>query len=401
MMARQAGKKAKFTVKPLTGNYAIAEAMRQINPDVVAAYPITPQSSIVETFSRFANDGKVDTEMVRVESEHSAMSACVGASMAGARAMTATCSAGLALMWEIVGVASGLRCPIVMPVANRALSAPINIHCDHSDSMGARDLGWIQIYSETAQEAYDNVFFALKLAEHPDVQLPVMICEDGFITSHCVQNVKVYDDDAVKRFIGERKPEFSLLDFKNPITVGAIELQDYYFETKRQQEEAMKNVPKAYLEVGRELSKITGSDYGYFHEYRTKGADTVIVAMSSTAGTARNVVDNLRAKGKKVGLLKLRLFRPFPYDAVAKALVGKKVVGVLDRSFSFGANAPLFGEVKNALFDSGKKPKLQSFVFGLGGRDILESDIEQAFGVLLSGKVSEEAKYLGLREGKG
>jgi len=390
--------KAKFTIEPLTGNYAIAHAMRQINPDVVAAYPITPQSSIVETFSKFANDGKVDTEMVRVESEHSAMSACVGACMAGARTMTATCSAGLALMYEIVGVASGLRCPIVMPVANRAISAPINIHCDHSDSIGARDLGWIQIYNETGQEAYENVFLALRLAEHPDVQLPVMVCEDGFITSHCVQNVKIYDDETMRKFAGERKPEFALLDLKNPVTVGAIELQDYFFETKRQQEEAMKNALKVYLEAGRELSRITGSDYGYFHKYRMDDAEAVIVVMSSTAGTAKNVVDKMRAEGKKVGLLKLRLFRPFPYEAVAKALEGAKVIGVMDRSMSYGANAPLFGEVKNALFDCAKKPKMQSFVFGLGGRDIIEKNIEAAYEKLLSGKVSEHIDYIGLRE---
>ncbi len=389
---------AKHKVVSLTGNYAIAEAMRQINPDVVAAYPITPQSAIVEKFSGFVNNGLVDTEMVRVESEHSAMSACVGASMAGIRTMTATCSAGLALMWEIVGVASGLRCPIVMPIANRAISAPINIHCDHSDSMGARDLGWIQIYNETAQEAYENVFLALRLAEHPKVQLPVMVCEDGFITSHCVQNVKIFDDAVMKKFIGTRKPEFALLDLKNPITVGAIELQDYYFETKRQQQEAMENVPAAYLEIGKELSKITGSDYGFFQEYKTNDADAIILTMSSATGTARSVVDKMRAKGKKVGLIKLRLFRPFPYEAVAKALEGKKIVGVLDRSMSFGAHSPLFGEIRNAVYGMKDKPALQSYVFGLGGRDLLESHVEQVFEELLAGKTNDEIKYLGLRE---
>ncbi|MCD6496643.1 MAG: pyruvate ferredoxin oxidoreductase [Candidatus Aenigmarchaeota archaeon] len=389
---------AKGKTVPLTGNYAIAEAMRQINPDVVAAYPITPQTSIVETFSKFANDGRVDTEIVRVESEHSAMSACVGASMAGARAMTATCSAGLALMYEIVGVASGLRCPIVMPVANRAISAPINIHCDHSDSMGARDLGWIQIYNETAQEAYENVFLALKLAEHPDIQLPVMVCEDGFITSHCVQNVRIYDDAVMKKFAGERKPIHSLLDLKEPISVGAIELQDYFFETKRQQQDAMEKVPKVYLEVAEELSKITGNKYGFFEEYKMKDAEAVIVTMSSAAGTTRAVVDKMRNEGKKVGLLKIRLFRPFPYEEVARALSKAKNVAVLDRSMSFGAHAPLYGEIRNALYEMEKKPGLQSYVFGLGGRDLLESHVRQAFNDMLTGKVSREKRYLGLRE---
>jgi len=382
---------------PLTGNYAIAEAMRQINPHVVAAYPITPQSGIVEKYASFVANGKVETEMVKVESEHSAMSACVGASMAGARAMTATCSAGLALMWEIVGVASGLRCPIVMPVANRALSAPLNIHYDHSDSMGARDLGWVQIYNETAQEAYEAVFLALRLAEHKEVQLPVMVCEDGFITSHCVQNVRIFDDAAMRKFAGERKPEFMLLDKKKPITVGAIELQNYYFETKRQQEEAMENALRLYPQAGRELSKITGSSYPYFEEYRMDDADAVIVTMSSAAGTTKAVVDRLRKKGKKVGLLKLRLFRPFPYRAVADALKGVKTVGVLDRSFSFGAHAPLFSEVRNSLYELSRRPELQSYVFGLGGRDLLESDVEGVFGELLGGRTSTEARYPGLR----
>ncbi len=390
---------AKGKILPLTGNYAIAEAMRQINPDVVAAYPITPQTSIVETYSKFANNGKVDTEMVRVESEHSAMSACVGASMAGARTMTATCSAGLALMWEIVGVASGLRCPIVMPVANRAISAPINIHCDHSDSMGARDLGWIQIYNETAQEAYENMFLALKLAEHNDIQLPVMVCEDGFITSHCVQNVKIYDDDVMKKFVGgDRKPEHALLDLKNPITVGAIELQDYFFETKRQQQDAMENVPKVYLEIGKELSKLTGNDYGFFEKYKMEDADAVLVTMSSAAGTTRAVVDRMRADGKKVGLLRIRLFRPFPFKEVAKALGKAKNVAVLDRSMSFGAHAPLYSEIMNAIYPMAKKPGLQSYTFGLGGRDLLESHVEHVYNEMLAGKVTDEKKYLGLRE---
>jgi pyruvate ferredoxin oxidoreductase alpha subunit len=388
---------SKKKVLPLTGNHAISEAMRQINPDVVAAYPITPQSGIVEQFAKFVADGVVDTEMIRVESEHSAMSACVGASVAGARAMTATCSAGLALMWEVMGVASGLRCPIVMPVANRALSAPLNIHCDHSDTMGARDLGWIQIYSETVQEAYENVFLALNLAERREVQLPVMVCEDGFITSHCVQNVRIYDDATMKRFVGERKPEFNLLDVKEPITVGPIELQDYLFETKRQQQDAIMKSVGEYLEAGKALSKVTGNSYGYLDEYKTEDADAVILTMSSAAGTTRAVVDRLREKGKKVGLVKLRLFRPFPHGAVAEALAGVENVGVLDRAFAYGFHAPLFSGVRNALYDTGKRPGLQSYVFGMGGRDLLERHVEQAFNDLLKGDIKNEERYLGLR----
>ncbi len=383
--------------KPLTGNYAVSQAMRQINPDVVAAYPITPQSSIVETFAKFVADGKVDTEMIRVESEHSAMSACVGASAAGVRVMTATSSAGLALMWEVLGVASGMRLPIVMPVANRALSGPINIHCDHSDSMGARDLSWIQMYAENAQEAYDHVLLSLRVAEHSDVLLPVMTCHDGFITSHGVQNVQILPDETVRKFIGERKPEKYLLNLDDPVTFGPLELTDYYFETKRQQLEAMENARKVFLEVGKELSEITGREYGYFEEYRTDDAEAVIVTMSSTAGTTKVVVDRMRKEGKKVGLLKMRLFRPFPYGEVAKALSEAKAVGVLDRSASFGANHPLFSETKNSLYDNDKKPVLQSYLFGLGGREIYEKEIEKVFSELLSGDTGA-VRYIGLRE---
>jgi len=385
-------------ILPLTGAYAAAEAMRQINPDVVAAYPITPQTPIVERFAQFVADGIVDTEMIRVESEHSAMSACVGASAAGARVMTATSSAGLALMWEVLGVASGLRLPIVMNIANRALSAPINIHCDHSDSMGARDLSWIQIYSENAQEVYEHNLLAIRLAEHKDVLLPVMICQDGFITSHGVENVGIFPDDIVRNFVGEYEPEKFLLNINDPVTFGPLELTDYYFETKRQQEEAMDKARKIFLEIGKELSRITGREYGYFEAYETKDADVIIVVMNSTAGTAKVVVDRMRADGKKVGVLKIRLFRPFPYEEIANVLKNAKVIGVLDRSMSFGANAPVYSEIKNSLYDSERKPKLQSYIFGLGGREIYERDIEKVFEELLEGKVSNKKKYVGLRE---
>jgi len=380
-----------YKIRSLTGNFATAEAMRQIDPDVVAAYPITPQSGIVERFSEFVADGKVNTEFIPVESEHSAMSACVGASSAGARVMTATSSQGLALMWEIVSVASGLRLPIVMAVVDRALSAPINIHCDHSDCMGARDLGWIQIFSENPQEAYENVFLALRLAE--SVSLPVMVMQDGYVTSHCVERVKVYDDEAVRNFIGERKPEHPLLDIKNPVTLGPLQLQDYFFETKRQEAEAMELAKQEYIKIGNELSKMTGNKYDCFDAYMVDDADAVIVTMSSTAGTTRAVVKKMREQGKKVGLLKIRLYRPFMYERVAGVLKGK-TVGVLDRSLSFGALPPLFADIKNSL----PNEKMQSYVFGLGGRNIFESDIEKVFDELLKGKIENKIKYIGLRE---
>ncbi len=384
--------------KSLTGAQAVAEAMRQINPDVVAAYPITPQTPIVEQFASFVANGIVDTEMIPVESEHSAMSCTVGASAAGARAMCATASQGLALMWEVVAAVPGLRLPIVMPIVNRALSAPINIHCDHSDSMGATTIGWIQIYSENAQEAYENTLLAIRLAEHKDVLLPVMVMQDGFIISHGVENVEIFDDDKVKEFVGERHPDRYLLDVDHPYTIGPLALPDYYFEIKRQQEEAMENALKVYLEVGDELSKISGHKYPYFEEYKTEDAEAIIVVLSSTAGTAKDAVDEMRAKGKKVGLIKPILFRPFPYKEMRKALEKFKVIGVLDRSMAFGAYAPLYSEIRNALFESSQKPKLQSYVYGLGGKDIFKSDIEKVFEELLSGNVNpEEQRYIRLR----
>ncbi len=384
--------------KSITGAQAVAEAMRQINPDVVAAYPITPQTPIVEQFASFVANGIVDTEMIPVESEHSAMSCTVGASAAGARAMCATASQGLALMWEVVAAVPGLRLPIVMPIVNRALSAPINIHCDHSDSMGATTIGWIQIYSENAQEAYENMLLAIRLAEHKDVLLPVMVMQDGFIISHGVENVEIFDDDVVRKFVGERNPDRYLLDVDHPYTIGPLALPDYYFEIKRQQEEAMQNALKVYLEVGDELSKISGHKYPYFEEYKTEDAEAVIVVLSSTAGTAKDAVDELRDEGKKVGLIKPILFRPFPYKEMRKALEKFKAIGVLDRSIAFGAYAPLYTEVRNALFESENKPKLQSYVYGLGGKDIFKSDIKKVFEELLSGNVNpEEQRYIRLR----
>ncbi len=384
--------------KSLSGAQAVAEAMKQINPDVVVAYPITPQTPIVEQFAQYVANGIVDTMTIPVESEHSAMSATVGASAAGARAMCATSSQGLALMWEVVAAVPGLRLPIVMPVVNRALSAPINIHCDHSDSMGATTIGWIQIYSENAQEAYENMLLAIKLAENPDILLPAMVLQDGFIISHGVENVEIFDDDVVKKFVGERHPDRYLLDVDHPYTIGPLALPDYYFEIKRQEEEAMQKALKLYIEAGDELSKISGHKYPYFEEYKTEDADAVIVVLSSAAGTAKDAVDDMRAKGKKVGLIKPKLFRPFPYKEMRKALEGFKAIGVLDRSMAFGAYAPLYSEIRNALFESVKKPKLQSYVFGLGGKDIFKSDIEKVFEELLAGNVnSEEQRYIRLR----
>ena len=388
--------------RALTGNEAVALAMKQINPDVVAAYPITPQTDIVQYFSSFVADGKVKTEFVTVESEHSAMSATVGAAAAGARAMTATSSQGLALMWEIVYIAASTRLPIVMPVVNRALSAPINIHCDHSDTMGARDSGWIQLYSESVQEAYDNMLQAVRIAEHPDVLLPVMVCQDGFITSHGLENVEVLDDEAVRAFVGEYRPKYTLLDPARPITFGALDLQDFYFEHKRQQAEAMRNAGKVILEVAREFKGISGREYGFFEAYRLDDAEVAVVAVNSTAGTAKVVVDELRQAGSKVGLLKLRVFRPFPYREIADALKGCKVVAVMDRADSFsGFGGPLFNEIRSAMYDVGG-PKVVSYIYGLGGRDTNVSDVrkvyDEALEIARSGRCDNLLNYIGVRE---
>tara|TARA_Y100000034_G_scaffold35645_2_gene43748 strand:- start:9142 stop:10305 length:1164 start_codon:yes stop_codon:yes gene_type:complete len=386
----------KKRMRAMTGAEASAFAMKQINPDVVAAYPITPQTPVMQKFSQYVADGEVNTEFVRVESEHSAMSACVGASAAGARVMTATASAGLALMFEIVGVASGSRLPIVMSIVNRALSAPINIHCDHGDSMGCRDLGWIQFYCETAQEAYEYTILAIKLAEHKQIQTPVMVCQDGFITSHCVDNVITYSTDLVRGFIGEYKPKKWLLNTKDPFTVGPLELTDYYFETKRQQTHGIMNTFKIFPQVAKELRKITQKRYDYTAEYKLKDAEVAIVAMSSTCGIIKEVVDKLRKKGKKVGLLKVRMFRPFPYSTIRMRLDHLKSIIVMDRSESFGARPPLYGEVRNALYKLDKRPKLMSCIYGLGGRDIYEKEIEKLFNDLLKGK-EWERRYVGVR----
>ncbi|MFN3134557.1 MAG: pyruvate ferredoxin oxidoreductase [Candidatus Kryptonium sp.] len=390
-------------VMALTGNEAVAEAMRQINPDVVAAYPITPQTELMHKFTEFVADGLVDTEMVLVESEHSALSATVGASAAGARAMTATSSQGLALMWEILYIAAGLRLPIVMPVINRALSAPINIHGDHSDTMGARDSGWIQIFSENAQEAYDNTIIAIRIAEHPDIFLPVMVTMDGFIISHTMEKVEVLDDDVVKNFIGEYNPKYKLLDVKNPVTMGPLDLQDYYFEHKRAQAEAMENAYKLIKEIDEEYYKISGRRYSYVEPYEIDDAEIVLISLGSTAGTIKDAIDELRLKGIKAGGLKIRVYRPFPRDEIKEFLSNASVVGVMDRAIAFGSPCgPVCLDVKAALQGTSlSNLPIVNYIYGLGGRDITPKDIIKIFNELekvkISGEVPNLPRYVGVR----
>jgi pyruvate ferredoxin oxidoreductase alpha subunit len=387
----------------LTGNEAMAQAMKQINPDVVAAYPITPQTEVVQMFSQFVADGAVDTEFVTVESEHSAMSATVGAAAGGARAMTATSANGLALMWEIIYIAASTRLPIVMPVVNRALSGPINIHCDHSDAMGARDSGWIQLYAENAQEAYDNAIQAARIGEHEDVRLPVMVNMDGFIISHAVENFEILADEDVQEFIGEYTPEHTLLDTDNPIAVGPLDLQDFYFEHKRQQSEAMENAKEVVVEIAKEYKELTARGFEYFEEYKLDDAEIAILALGSTTGTAKAAVDKLRADGVKAGLLKLRLFRPFPATEIAEALNGLKAVAVLDRAETFSTTGgPVFADVRSALFDAKSDVEAVNYIYGLGGRDTKVEDIESVYNdlqeIVKSGEIAKRVKYLGVRE---
>ncbi|RKY88622.1 pyruvate ferredoxin oxidoreductase [candidate division KSB1 bacterium] len=367
------------TIIGLTGNEAVAEAMRQINPDVVAAYPITPQTELMHKFADFVANGKVDTEMILVESEHSAMSASVGAAAGGARAMTATCANGLALMWEIVYIAASLRLPIVMAVVNRALSGPINIHNDHSDSMGCRDSGWIQIYSENSQEAYDNTIMAVKIAENKDVLLPVMVTLDGFILSHTLERIEILDDKQVREFIGEYIPQNHLLDINHPVTIGPLDLQDYYFEHKRQEAEAINNALEVVEEVSFEYSRLTGRNYDVLELYRMEDAERAIVALGSTAGTVKFTVDSLRENGEKVGMIKLRLFRPFPYKEIYEALKNVKSFAVLDKCISFGYGGPVYGEIKSALYNYQAFIPAVNYIYGLGGRDIKPTSIKKVF----------------------
>ena len=386
----------------LSGNEAVAIAMKQINPDVVAAFPITPSTEIPQYFSTFVSNGVVDTEFVAVESEHSAMTACIGAEAAGARAMTATSANGLSLMWEMIYIASSLRLPIVMSLVNRAVSGPLNIHNDHSDAMGVRDAGWVMLFSENNQEAYDNTLMANRIAENKDVQLPIMVCQDGFITSHSIENIELEEDSEVKKFVGEYHPEHYLLNKQEPIAVGPLDLQAYLFEHKAQQAEALKNAKKVILDVSKEFEAWTGRHYGLFEEYKLDDAEIAIVCMNSTAGTTKYVVDNLRAKGIKAGLLKIRVYRPFPGEEVAKALSHLKAIAVLDKSDSLNAiGGALFEDVSSSMYVNNSHVPMCNYVYGIGGRDTTANDIESVYTDLIeiakNGKVENPYRYLGLR----
>ena len=388
----------------MSGNEAVAHAIKQINPDVMPAFPITPSTEIPQFVATMIANGEIDTEFIPVESEHSSMSAAIGSSAAGARTLTATSSCGLAFMWEVLYVAASNRLPLMMEVVNRALSGPININAEHSDSMGARDSGWLQIYAENNQEAYDNFLQAYRIAEHPDVKLPIMICQDGFITSHAVENITLWDDDKMKKFVGEYEPEHYLLNEDEVMAVGPYAASGYCMEAKKAQAEAMKRAKKVILDVAKEFESITGQSYGFFEGYCLDDAEYAIVAIGSVCGTAKDAVDALREKGLRAGLLKIRVFRPFPAEEIAEALKGCRAIAIMDRSEGYNAvGGPLGAEVTAALYRAKSQAEVVNIMYGLSGRDVRVEDLEEVFDNLVKlgdgEKVYDETcPYLGLRE---
>lgn len=387
----------------MSGNEAVAYAIRQVNPDVMPAFPITPSTEIPQMVSTYIANGEMDTEFIPVESEHSSMSAAIGAEAAGARSLTATSSAGLALMWEELLLAASNRMPIALTLVNRTLSGPININCDHSDGMGARDTGWIQIYAENNQEAYDNFIQAYPIAEHENVHLPIMICQDGFITSHAVENIELLEDNTVKEFVGEYRPEEFLLNPGKPIAVGPYSVTHYAMEAKKNQEIALENAKQVILDVAKKFETVSGRSYGLFEAYRLEDAEYVMLLMGSAAGTAKQAVDELRKKGKKVGVLKLRVFRPFPAEEIAEALKNCKAVAIMDRCESYNGNGgPLGSEVTAGLFRRKVFIEAVNYIYGLAGRDFTVEDTEGIFAeledVVNNGKEAEQYQYVGLRK---
>ena len=386
----------------MSGNEAVAHALKQINPDVMPAFPITPSTEIPQFVASMVANGEIDTEFIPVESEHSSMSAAIGASSAGARTLTATSSCGLALMWEVLYVAASNRLPILMEVVNRALSGPININAEHSDSMGARDSGWIQIYAENNQEVYDNTLQAYRISEHPDVKLPIMICQDGFITSHAVENINLVEDEAAKAFVGTYEPEHFLLKENERMAVGPYAVSPYCMEAKRAQAQAMINAKRVILEVAAEYEKISGRKYGFFESYHLEDAEYAVVAIGSACGTIKDAIDLLRKQGIKAGLLKVRVFRPFPGEEMAEALRGCKAVAIMDRCEGYNGNGgPLGAELTAAMYRAKLTAQTVNLIYGLSGRDVKVSDAQEVFRKLKALADGEnlfgEYPYLGLR----
>lgn len=387
----------------MSGNEAVSYAIRQINPDVMPAFPITPSTEIPQIVSTYISNGECDTEFIPVESEHSSMSAAIGAEAAGARSLTATSSAGLALMWEELLLAASNRMPVALALVNRTLSGPININCDHTDGMGARDTGWIQIYAENNQEAYDNFIQAYRIAEHKDVRLPIMICQDGFITSHAVENIELLEDEPVKAFVGEYEPEEYLLNPGKPVSVGPYAITNYVMEARKNQLIALENSKQVILDVAKEFEEMSGRSYGFFEEYKTEDADIIMVLIGSAAGTAKEAVDELREEGKKVGVLKLRVFRPFPAEEIAEALKNAKAVAIMDRAESYNTCGGVLGaEITAGLYKKKYMLDAYNYIYGLGGRDFTVENVKEIFAELsnhfATGEEVEQYQYVGLRK---
>ena len=386
----------------LSGNEAVAYAMKQINPDVMGAYPITPSTEIPQYFSAYVDNGEVDTEFIAVESEHSAMSACIGAQAAGCRAVSATSSCGLCYITEMLYVAASDRLPITLAVSCRALSGPININNDHSDAMGVRDAGWLMLFAETNQEVYDNYLQAMRIGEA--VGLPIMICQDGFITSHAIENIELVETEKVREFVGEYKPQHCLLNKDEPMAVGAYATPVYYMEAKRQQAQAMMDAKEVIKRVGAEFAAMTGRQYGLIEKYMMDDAEMAIIIIGSSAGTAKQAILELRAQGKKAGLIKIRSFRPFPAEAIAEALKDVKAFAAMDKDDSFNAHCgPIFAETAAALYAAGvSAPKGINYIYGLGGRDVRVESIQHVFAELEkisgSGDTGDTYRYLDVRE---
>ncbi|MDD6195270.1 MAG: pyruvate ferredoxin oxidoreductase [Lachnospiraceae bacterium] len=386
----------------MSGNEAVSYAIKQINPDVMPAFPITPSTEIPQMVSNYIANGEMDTEFIPVESEHSSMSAAIGAEAAGARSLTATSSAGLAFMWEELLLAASNRMPLALALVNRTLSGPLNINCDHTDGMGARDTGWIQIYAENNQEAYDNFIQAYPIAEHPDVRLPIMICQDGFITSHAVENILLLEDEPVKAFVGEYAPEEFLLNPGKPIAVGPYAVSNFVMEARKNQLIALENSKQVILDVAKRFAEISGREYGLFEEYRIEDADYIMVIMGSAAGTAKEAVDQMRAEGHKVGVLKVRVFRPFPAEEIAEALKNAKAVAIMDRAESYNGNGGVLGnEIASGLFKKKYMVDTVNYIYGLGGRDFTVTNTMEIFHQLSdmveNGTEVEQYQYVGIR----
>jgi pyruvate ferredoxin oxidoreductase alpha subunit len=353
---------------------AAAEAAALCRFDVAAVYPITPQSHIAEHLSDIVADGRIDAEFITVESEHSALSAVMGASAVGARAFTATSSQGLLYMHEVLAITSAMRLPIVMAVANRAISGPLNIWNDHSDIMPQRDTGWITLFAENGQEAVDMIIHAFKIAEHRDVMLPVNVNMDGFQLTHMVEPIEMPDQEEVDRFLPPYKP-YAAVHPDNPVSMGTLAMPEIFMEAMKAKDDTIVKSKKVILQVWKEWERQYGRKYEPIESYRTKGADILLLTMGSMGETAEIAVDELRKKGAKVGLLKLKLWRPFPFDELQKAVKGAKILVVTDRAVSFGGpGGPVYGEIRSALYDEPNRPAVVNYIIGLGGRDVTVED---------------------------